>query len=430
MSRGPSAETRLASRAEFRENWTLVMAAAIGMSFSSVTAAATGPFMEPMGKEFGWSRTLLSSGLSITSFLTFFLSPYFGLLIDRYGTRRMALPGLMLMAVMMAAFSLNTGATAVWISMWLFYAVAALAVKSTVWTAGVQSVFDSGRGLALGLTLSGIGVAQAVTPPLATWLIAEFGWRMAWVWLGLGWGGVATVICWKWLFDGYDISKRKRKARGEVLTGKAPLLDVPGLSIPQAWRDEALWRIAISTFIMMVITIALNVHQFQILVESGVQRSNAAWLATIAGIAGILGKLATGWLLDRYHPRWVGGLTLGSTAIAFMLLTERFSTPTLIVVAMFINGYAAGTKLQIAGYLTAAYGGMRNFGAIYGAIASLIAAGSGLGPLVAGLVYDAYGNYGPFLIAGMIGSLVSGWLIFGLGAYPDWKKSEAEAALA
>ncbi len=182
----------------------------------------------------------------------------------------------------------------------------------------------------------------------------------------------------------------------------------------------ALWRIAISTFVIMVVTIALVVHQIPILMEIGVDRTTAANYAGMAGLAGIAGKLVTGWLLDRYPARWVGGLTLAATAMTFILLLVPGRSMPIILAAMLINGYAAGTKLQIAGYLTSAYGGMKHFGAIFGTKASLIAAGSGLGPLVAGFVYDTYGNYDPYLWFGIVGTLISALLIFGLPGYPEW----------
>jgi MFS family permease len=418
-----TAESKILAREEWSQHWTLVMASAVGFAFSSITASSAGLFMEPIGKEFGWSRALLSSGLSIASMLTFFASPLFGYAIDRFGTRRMALFGIVGVALMIAGFSQLNGSPTQWIAMWIVYAMAGVMIKSTVWSAAVSSVFDSGRGLALGITLSGTAVAQAIIPPITNYLIDAYGWRGAWVWLGFGGGSIALLFCALWLFDGYDIS-RKARAAGE--RPKGPLLDVPGLSIAEAWRSVTLWRIAISVFIMMVITIALNVHQFEILRNSGVTRTSAAWYSSIAGIMGVVGKLATGWLLDRYHPRWVGGITLGITAIAFVILLMPGLTPAMIIMAMAVNGYAAGTKLQIASYLTSAYGGMRNFGTIFGTMASLIALGSGLGPVSAGWIYDIYGNYDAFLIFGIVGTLFSSFLIFGLGDYPKWEKSERE----
>ena len=424
-------ETKALARAEWRRHWPLVLAASLAFSFTSVMTASTGLFIGPWTEEFGWSRTLLSSGMSITAITTFFFSPVFGMLIDRIGTRRMAIPGLILLAATMASLSLLNGSVWMWFTIWTVYAVAALATKSTVWTAGVASAFDAGRGLALGLTLSGSALAQAITPPLVNYLINEFGWRMAFVWLGLGWGGLAILLCVFLLFDGYDASRKARAAHLAANPGavasKSLLGDAPGLTIQQAWRSVALWRIAISTFVIMVVTIALVVHQIPILIEIGIDRTSAAYYAGLAGLAGVAGKLVTGWLLDRYPARWVGGLTLGATAMTFILLLVPNRSMPIILVAMLINGYAAGTKLQIAGYLTSAYGGMKNFGAIFGTMASLIAAGSGLGPLLGGFIYDAYGTYDPYLWIGIGGTLLSAFLIFGLPSYPEWHRQHGKS---
>jgi predicted MFS family arabinose efflux permease len=428
------ADTKALARQEWRKYWPLVLAAAFAFSFTSVMTASMGLFIEPWTEEFGWSRTLLSSGMSITSFSTFFLSPLGGVLIDRIGTRRLALPGLALLILTMASLSLLDGSVWMWFAIWTVYAVAALATKSTVWTAGVASTFDAGRGLALGLTLSGSAFAQALTPPLTNFLIDEFGWRMALVWLAGGWGGLALLLCVFLLYDGYDASRKARaeapQAGAKPSSGKGLLSDAPGLSISEAWRSVALWRIAISTFVIMIVTIALVVHQIPILVEIGVDRTTAAYYAGMAGLAGVAGKLVTGWLLDRYAARWVGGLTLAATALTFILLLVPGRSTAMIFTAMFINGYAAGTKLQIAGYLTSAYGGMKNFGAIFGTMASLIAAGSGLGPLLAGFIYDTYGNYDVYLWIGIFGTLISAFLIFGLPDYPAWVRRRGVAAVA
>ena len=68
-------DVKAQARLELRRHWTLIMAAAVGFAFSSVVASSTGVFMEPIGKEFGWSRTLLSSALSISAVGTALFSP-------------------------------------------------------------------------------------------------------------------------------------------------------------------------------------------------------------------------------------------------------------------------------------------------------------------------------------------------------------------
>lgn len=413
---------------EWRQGWKLVLAASVGFSFFSVMTGGMGIYIGPFTEEFGWSRTLASSGLTISAIGTLLLSPFFGRLIDRYGSRPIVLPGLVALALSTAAFSLLNGSVVQWFALWIIYSLVALAVSVTAWSAAVASVFTAGRGLALGLTLTGTAVAQGAMPPLANWLIDLVGWRMSLVWIGVGWGGTALVLCWLFFFDAHDRRRAALQGAGPAVAVAAGGDDLPGLTIAQAWRDGGLWRIALSTFLLMVLTIGLLIHQVPILVEAGIARETAAWLAGLGGIAGIVGKLVTGALVDRYRANWVGGITLGATALAFALLLDGVRTPTLIVLAMVINGYSAGTKLQICSYLVSQYGGLRNFGAIYGAISSLVALGSALGPLLAGMVYDATGGYGGFLLAGAIGCVVCGVTIATLPRYPDWGASRGKDA--
>ncbi|MBW8785243.1 MAG: MFS transporter [Novosphingobium sp.] len=376
-----------------------------------------GLFMEPLGREFHWSRTLLSSGASIATITTAVLSPFFGILIDRYGSRRLALVGTMLTMAAISAFAFVSGSPLQWMVLWFVFGAMSVSIKSTVWTAAVLGIFTGTRGFALGLTLAGTAISQTLVPPLGNFLITHYGWRTAYVSLGIGWGVPTLILCTLFFYDAHD------RARAAVARGEAPQTAtvLPGLTVPQAWRDWALWRVGISNFVVMVLTIGLAIHLFPILTAAGVSRGTAAWLTSLGGIAGIAGKLITGALLDRFRPNWIGGVTLGATALTFLLLINGVRSPPLIVCAMLVNGYAAGTKTQITGYLTASYGGMRNFGVIYGTMAALMAAASGMGPLVAGAVYDRFGGYGPFLVGGAIGCALCGLLIISLPRYPRWE---------
>lgn len=413
------------AKEEWRVRWPLVLAASIGFSFHSVMTYYTGLFIGPVGDEFGWSRTQVAAGLSLSSVTVTILSPFFGVLIDRWGTRRLALPGLVLKGAIVASFGLVSNSVTQWLVLWFLYALTSMAVKSTVWTAAVAGVFSAGRGLALGVVMSGTALAQIIVPPLGNWLIGEFGWRNAFAWMGLGWGGVAFVLCVFFLYDAHDDARKKQGAGGENVK-----VELAGLTLPEAWRNASLRRIAISTFLMMLVTIALIVHMIPIMIEAGVSRTNAAWLASLAGFAGLAGKLITGRLLDSFRPNYVGGITLASTSLGFMLLLEPFRTFELIIVAMLIAGYASGTKLQICAYLTARYAGMRYFGTIFSVMASLIALGAGLGPVIGGIAYDLRGDYTYLLIAGIAASLFSATLIFGLGRYPDWEEPSLEVVAA
>jgi predicted MFS family arabinose efflux permease len=401
----------LPAREEWRRGWSIVLTAAAGLSFLSVVMSGFGTFVEPLAAEFGWSRATLTMGMAIAGLVVLFLSPFAGMLVDRRGPRWLALPGVIVMSLATAGFSLANGSIIQWICLWSFYALAHISMMMSIWTGAVAAAFDKGRGLALGLTLAGSAVASTVIPSLSTWLIDAVGWRQAYVILGFGWGSVTLLLCWLFL------PNARAPAKGEA---KAVAGDIPGLSIAEAWRDRGLWQIAASTLLLMLLTMGLAVHQIPIMTEAGLSRETAALLAGISGIAGMAGNVVTGALMDRYRANWVGGITLGIMALAFALLLDGVRTPMLIFVAMMINGYSAGTKLQICGYLTSRFGGLKNYGAIFGFMGSLIAIGGALGPFLAGLIYDATGSYNTFAIVGSIGCFIAGLLILTLPRHRDW----------
>ena len=303
---------------EWERGWTLVLASAVGFSFFSVLLSAVGLFMEPLKQEFGWDKSLLSAGPAIATGVTALLSPFYGALIDRFGSRRLALPGIVVTMAGTAMFALADGSKAQWIAMWALFGLILTSIKSTIWTTAVAGMFDKGRGLALGIVVAGTAVSQTVVPPLGNWLIAVSGWRGAFFWLAAGWGSITLVLCWLFLFDAHDRKARAAADSGDPIS-KRGAIELPGLTKAQALRSPALWMVAVSTFTVMLLTIGLGIHLFPILTESGVPRGTAAWLLSLGGISGLIGKLMTGFLLDRFRPNWIGGLTPGVTALNFLL---------------------------------------------------------------------------------------------------------------
>ena len=155
--------------AEWRAHWPMVVAAMAGLSFATVSIYSMGLFMEPLSREFGWTRAQISVGLSIVALFAVPLSPFAGALIDRWGSRRLGIPGVILSALAFAAFSLATGSLSQWYVLWVCYALVAIAIKTTVWTAAVSSVFQKGRGLALAVVPIRIPSLSAPRPTRCSW---------------------------------------------------------------------------------------------------------------------------------------------------------------------------------------------------------------------------------------------------------------------
>jgi predicted MFS family arabinose efflux permease len=290
-----------------------VLTTAVGFSFHSIATYASGLFIEPLEQEFGWSRSEISIGLAIAAMATVPFSPVMGAFIDRWGSRRIALPGLVLTACSLAAFGTVGDSIAHWIALWCVYAFIGLSVKSTVWTHAISSTFHAGRGLALAVMLSGTALAQALVPPAARWLIADFGWREAWFWLGFAWCLPALLLAFFFLKD-------QRVEAPSAATSQELATTDSRMTVGQAFRNPSLLKLALATFIMMTLGLAVIVHLVPVLSERGLTRETAAWVAGLSGIAGIAGKLITGALMDRFDGATIGAITLASAGLGFALL--------------------------------------------------------------------------------------------------------------
>lgn len=402
---------------EWHAHWPMVLAAMFGLSFATISLASMGLFIEPLTREFGWSRAQVASGLSLVALFAVPLSPVVGALIDRWGSRRLAIPGVILAACAFASFSLANGSLRQWILLWVCYGLAAVAIKTTVWTAAVSSVFVTSRGLALAVVLSGAALSQTLAPLTAQWLIDSRGWRNAYVWMGLGWGVVVLTLLVFFFFDARD------HARKQIGKAAAPAAELPGLTFGEGLRSMVLWRIAAALTITTFLTVGITVHKVPILGEVGISRQAAAQLAATAGVAGLCGKLLTGWMMDRWRTSWIGVISLSLPALGCFILLDAVRTPATIVVAMVIFGYASGATLQVCTLLTTRYGGLQAFGKIFGIMAGFMALASALGPVTAGAVFDQFGTYVPVLFGGMPIALTGGLLLAGLGPAPNWSRA-------
>jgi MFS family permease len=415
-----------ALRAEWFGNWPLVMAAVAGMSQVSMPINAMGLFMEPMEHDLGWARASTTAGMTMFTILAVPLSPFLGIIVDRVGPRRLAVPGALAAGLCFAAFGLTDAAVFHWVLLWVAYTAANLTIKTTVWTTAVSQSFSRGRGMALAITLSGAALAQVIAPLAARLAIDRFGWRHAFAVLGLTWAAVVFLLAL--LF--FRVRNRHGGAQPVASAGVAApeVLQADGLRLREALRDPTLLRIAVSTLISATMLSGLVFHQVPILGATGMTRATAAQFAALGGIAGILGKLACGWLQDRGDGRWLGWMTALLGGGACVLFPLAGGLPWLGAGASICLGYAIGAYLQICVYYTTRYAGLRAFGAVFGSMSALIALGGGLGPMAASLVHDHFHGYGPYLSAGMATAVCAALLMLRLPPYPIWPSVAGRAA--
>ena len=378
------------ARAEWRAFWVVPLVAALGYSSSVIHIYSMGPFFEPLQQAFGWSRSQAAVGIAIASFISGIFCIPIGLLIDRIGPRPVGLVGVLLMGAAFAGFGTATGSAANWALLWVAAAFAALWVQASVWTSAVASRFQASRGLAFAITLCGASLAATVFPVLATWLISTVGWRSAFTAMGALWA--ALVFPLLLLFF-----RGARDTPAGTATSAPAAITTAGLTLAQGFRSPALYKLLLAGGLFSFTAIGAMVHFVPILRDRGAEAMAAAGVASLIGVFSIVGRLGTGVLLDRFAAHRVGATVFLLPIAAMLLLLLDGANPVSQMAAAAVLGLSLGSEIDVIAYLAARHFGLRNFGALYGALLMSLSLGTATGPLAAGAIFDGFGSYTGFL---------------------------------
>ena len=395
---------------EWRNFWFLPIAAALGYSIGVLHTYSLGPFIEPLHQEFGWSRAQISMGITIAGIGTAIFGVPIGMLVDRVGPRLVGLFGALSMTSGVALLSTATGETANWLLLWGIVALGSLCVHATVWTAAVASRFEVSRGLAFAVTLSGASIGATVFPLLATWLIANYGWRTAFVALP----GVWVVIVFPLLLAFFRGAKDSGRKRDAVATPTPPA-ELPGVTFAEGLRMSAFHKLVMAGGFFAFTAIGVTVHFVPILKDSGADPMAAAGVASLIGIFSIIGRLGTGFLLDRFSGAVVGAGCFVLPIIAASLLLLDGANPLSQSLAAAIFGLTVGAEIDVIAYLATRQFGLKSFGSLFGGIVTALSIGVAFGPLAAGATYDRFDSYGPFLVLNMVLMGISSIALLTLG---------------
>ncbi len=363
--------------------------------------------------EFGWSRSVLAGAFSVFTLVHGGVNPVIGALCARFRPLRvMAVGGA---AMGLALFGCSFISTPLELYL-IFGVLTALAVSAGGWIPSlvfVQGQFTERLGLSIGIISSGVGVGMLLIVPLTQALIDAFGWRVAFQVLGLI-AAVWIVPSSLWLRvqirgqSPNSFSLPQNQNSGSDPQPKAPV------TLSQAVRTQPFWLLMAAFFFGNVSSQTLHVHQVAFLVDQGLSAIVAATVVGVVGFSSIFGKIGGGWLSDRMEREIVyvcGIAIMVSSAFALLGLGRNPSTWAAYGYAVLLGvGYSATASL-IPAMVSDRFSG-RHFGSIVGVGLIGSAAGSAVGPWMAGRLYDDMGSYTlPFLIAAGCGVVagVAGW---------------------
>jgi predicted MFS family arabinose efflux permease len=361
-----------------------------------------GVFIEPLQAEFGWSRAFISMGLTIAGIGGALLAIPMGLLIDRYGPRRIGMIGVVVMCCAFGLLGTATGSHANWIALWVVLALCNPWASVVSWTKAVASRFEKSRGLAFAITLSGAPVTTTFIPLVATAFTLAYGWRA-------GFFGVAVIwalIVWPLVFLFFRSAHEEQAVDAggpEALTH----VDLPGLTVAEAIRSPSFYQLLLASGLFAFTVVGTTVHFVPILTDSGAEPMAAAGIASLIGVSAFVGRVGMGVLLDRLPANLLGGAVCTFPAMSCALLLMHGDDATFQAIAAVLLGLTVGGEIDIIAYLATRQFGLKRYGAIYGSMTAAMNIGTATGGLLAGAIYDWQGSYDTFLVVTIVAMLTS-----------------------
>jgi predicted MFS family arabinose efflux permease len=378
------------STGEWKHFWRLPIAAALGYSTATLPTYGLGAFIQPLQDSFGWTRSEISAGLTITGFIGALLSIPVGIVVDRFGPRIVGLIGIVLMTATFALLGTASGTLSNWFFLWVLLALSNVAVQGTVWTKAVASRFERSRGLALAVTLSGGSLAATLLPLIATSLTSSFGWRASFMGVAAIWLiAVFPAVFVYFHGDRGGTAHRVSKTVSEAHPG--------GVTVAEIVRSPNFYRIIITCLCFAFIVNGIVVHFVPILTSGGADKLHAAAIASLIGVFSVVGRLSIGFLLDRLPSQLLGAAICLCPVVASLLLILDADNGAFQLIGAIMFGLTVGSEIDVIAYLTTRAFGLKAYGMIFGTMMGALSIGIALGPLAAGIAYDIFGSYSQFL---------------------------------
>lgn len=402
--------------------WRSVIAAAVGygLGVTVIPYYTLGVFVRPLEQSYGWSRGQVQASMIVVVFATLIGSSAIGWLADRHGVRKIALISQVGLGIGFVLLGLTPNSLFYWYGAWFVMYVLGLGTSPITWTRSVAGCFDQGRGFALAIALCGTGLSALIVPAATAAMIAYSGWQSAYfmlaamVWLV----GIPTT----WLF----LPKSETAPGGT--DPETPAAGAGGLdAVRAAVRTRQFWLLTGCLVLTGFAISGIVPNLVPMMVERGIPAEAAAGFMGFMGMSIIVGRLITGFLLDRIWAPIVACIILPLPAISCLVLAGGASDYTVVAACVVLLGLATGAEFDLTPYLVTRYFGLRPYSQIYALQWIAFTTVAGFAPATFGYSYDITGNYSLLLYVGAVFFLVSPLLLLALGRYPKVSETEDEA---
>jgi MFS family permease len=393
----------------FASPWWIAFGSCLGLVVAngSICVFAFSVFIKPLEAQFGWDRASISVGLTFCALFAALLLPVVGRLMDRFGVRPVMLVSIVLFGINVACVALSNALPA-FIALVALTGITGAGQGPMGYIKSISAHFDRNRGIAIGIAVSGTGIGVALLPQYAQWLITNHGWRVAFV-------GLAIVLVVIAVPSVFLFVREPRAAAASRVPNIGAGLDMAtrGHNVREAVRSRIFWVLVFTGLLVATVLNGVLVHVASLLSDRGWTPQAAAGVLAWAGLASMAGRVVGGYLLDRWFAPYVAMLSFASALVGIALLASGQS----VVLGVLLIGITTGTEIDIIGFMTSRYFGLRQFGQLYGYLFGVFLVGTGLGPVAMGAIYTRLHSYDAGFVAFAVMLGVAFVLMFFLGAY-------------
>ncbi len=393
-----------------RRAWNVVIGSNLAMIVCNgpMILFTFGVLVGPISASFGWRRSTLASAVLASHVGGALVMPFMGSLLDRFGTRRIVLPAVVLFALLFCSVALLPGNPLYFIVAYAAIGVIAAGHSTLPYSRVVSAWFQKKRGLALGVALSGVGIGSVIVPQIARVLVENHGWRGAYV-------GLAILILLLAL-PAVALLVRDRSAVDGPNVSADVTLTAAGMTLGQSIRTPQFWMLVVILFLVAAAVNGSIAHIVPLLTDRRVSATVATAALSASGLAAIGGRVLSGYFLDRFFAPYVAASFFLLPVLGLCLLGSDGGAFVNIAAAILL-GMGIGAEVDIMSFLIVKYFGLRHYGSIYGTLLALFTLGSGTGPWLIAYPSDMLGSYTPALTGAGIALVVASALALRLGPY-------------
>jgi sugar phosphate permease len=303
-----SAETPPGSRIHY--GWLVAAATFLSGLIMAGAVGAPGIFIIPLQHEFGWSTSDISAALAIRFFLFGIMAPFAAALMNKHGVRSIVLIAQAIVATCLVA---SLWMTSLWQLLLLWGVGVGIGTGMTALVLGATVAtrwFVARRGLVVGILTASVATGQLIFLPLLTSLAVAYGWRAALIVVCVAVGGAALVMLLVMRDRPSDVGLLPYGHEGPPPpappAASASVTAAAFGALREAARTKTFWILFGTFFICGASTNGLiQTHFIPMCVDFGLSQTSAAGLLAAIGVFDFIGTIASGWLADRYHNRWL-----------------------------------------------------------------------------------------------------------------------------